>query len=253
MSRASRKQSESDFYHVFARGVGRQVIFDDDDDCEFFLDLLRKRLEEANGRILAWCLMENHFHILFQMNMCELSKYMKLVEVSYARYFNDRHDRVGCLFQGRFGSEPIEDDSQLLSVVRYIHMNPQKSAIASYADYPWSSYREYMDSAKLVDDSVVLNMCQGQNGFVALHKQDTPDEHFMEDSSDFGTPKLQRMSDREAAHHFERQYGKGWRECLVAASKVERNEMLRCAKADGMTVSQLSRLTGLGRGIIQRA
>lgn len=253
MPRMPRKRSESDIYHVFVRGVGRQIIFDDDDDCEFFLALLQKKMEGLDGKVLAWCLMGNHFHILFKMDLSAVSEYMKRVEVAYARYFNDRHDRMGCLFQGRFGSEPIEDDAQLLAAVRYIHMNPQKAAIAPYLDYPWSSYTEYVTGAKLIDASLVLEMCQGEDGFKALHEQDSPPVPFMEESSDYGAPKPHRMSDREAVKYFEQRYGKGWHEGITAACKAERNAILRCAKDDGMTIPQLSRLTGLGRGTIQRA
>lgn len=86
--------SESDLYHVFARGVGRQMIFEDREDSEFFCSLLERFIAECEGAILAWCLMGNHVHLLLKMKMAELSMFMRRLEVAYALYFNARYDRV---------------------------------------------------------------------------------------------------------------------------------------------------------------
>ena len=117
MSRTPRKQSESNVYHIFARGVGRVQLFEDDTDNSYFLDLLERMASHESCAIFAYCLMGNHFHLVVRMPMDDLSEAMRRLEVSYAQYFNEKHGRTGTLFQGRFGSEPIDSDEQLLAAM----------------------------------------------------------------------------------------------------------------------------------------
>ena len=99
MTRKPRKQSPANIYHVTNRGVSRQIIFEDDADRERFLVTLRRFMAEFDGELYAWCLMSNHFHLLFHMNLEDISLLMKKVGVSYAAYFNRKYDRVGTLFE----------------------------------------------------------------------------------------------------------------------------------------------------------
>ena len=103
MPRQARKRSEADIYHVTIRGVARVLVFEDDADRARFLDLLGGMLRLTDGELLAWCLMGNHVHLLFHMELGRLSEGMKRLESSYASYFNKRHSRAGHLFQDRFG------------------------------------------------------------------------------------------------------------------------------------------------------
>lgn len=93
MARTPRRRAESDIYHVVARGVGRQIIFEDDADRRRFLALLKERLADTEGALLAWCLMDNHFHLLLRMPLEELSKTMRSLQTAFALFFNRRHDR----------------------------------------------------------------------------------------------------------------------------------------------------------------
>ena len=144
MPRRSREQCEVHLYHVVQRGIGRQIIFEDDEDRVFFLSLLEKYFGAGEeGCVLAWCLMSNHTHLLINDHLPELSKKMKALGVSYARCFNGRYGRSGHLFQDRFASEAEKDDAQLMQTIRYIHANPEKAGIAPMGKYKWSSYGEY--------------------------------------------------------------------------------------------------------------
>ena len=100
--------------------------------------------EDGNYTMHAYCLMDNHVHFLISEGKDSIAKTMKRINVSYAYYFNKKYRRMGHLFQDRFRSEPIEDDSQLLAVARYIHLNPVAAGIVKKpANYKWSSYRAY--------------------------------------------------------------------------------------------------------------
>lgn len=114
MGRTARSICESGLYHLTARGVGRQLIFEDDDDRENFLGLMVDHLLSNGVRMIAWCLMDNHFHLLVQGEMSIISNSMRVTLSSYALRFNIRHGRCGHLFQDRFASQCVQDEQQLV-------------------------------------------------------------------------------------------------------------------------------------------
>jgi putative transposase len=141
------------FYHVYGRGVARGAIFLDDDDYATFLNILKRYLsrepqKDTNGReyktfygaveLVCFCLMPNHFHLLFyQRDEHLIAHVMQPVIGSYSRYFNNKYDRSGPLLESRYKSSRISNDTYLLHISRYIHLNPDK-----WKQWPWSS-REY--------------------------------------------------------------------------------------------------------------
>ena len=172
--------SEGDAYHIMVRGVGRQIIFEDDCDRQRFCDLLSSSVEQTRGdgievSLLAWCLMQNHVHLLFRADLLSLSPLLRATLSQYARYFNYRHDRVGTLFQGRFKSVPIKDDAQLLTVLRYIHHNPLE--IGRPIQYRWSSYREYLRGRGMADVEFCLDVMGGLEQFRRFHEPDANAAH----------------------------------------------------------------------------
>ena len=128
MPRTARKIGNSGFYHIVARGIGKQIIFEEENDYLLFLGLLKKYLKEEDAVLHAYCLMDNHFHLLLKIDS-GMDRLMKKISTAYVFYFNNKYERVGHLFQDRYRSIPVEDDSSLLSVVRYIHNNPAKAGI----------------------------------------------------------------------------------------------------------------------------
>ena len=139
MPRTARKIGNSGFYHIVARGIGKQIIFEEENDYLLFLGLLKKYLKEENAVLHAYCLMDNHFHLLLKIDS-GMDRLMKKISTAYVFYFNSKYERVGHLFQDRYRSIPVEDDPSLLSVVRYIHNNPAKAGICPANRYRWSSY-----------------------------------------------------------------------------------------------------------------
>jgi REP element-mobilizing transposase RayT len=128
---------------VTARGNEQRDIFRDDIDRERFLLMLSQTVVRFGWRLLAWVLMSNHYHLVVQTPQPNLSRGMHWLNARYAQWFNMRHDRRGHLFQGRFHGALVEKESYLLTVARYVVLNPVRAGlIASPADWRWSSHRQ---------------------------------------------------------------------------------------------------------------
>ena len=121
-----------------------------------------KKNKDRKFDIYAYCLMDNHVHLLINEGDDEIGKIMKRINISYAYYFNKKYGRIGHLFQDRFKSEGIDSDAYLLSVVRYIHNNPVKAGLVkNIEEYKWSSYSIYTKRRSLnssIDRSFVLKI-----------------------------------------------------------------------------------------------
>jgi REP-associated tyrosine transposase len=142
MARPLRLVYPGAFYHVFARGNDRQTVFRDGDDCELFFAVIDHTVDRYGWLCHTYCLMGNHYHLLIETPQANLSLGMRQLNGLYARRFNLRHGRCGHVFQARFRSILVEAESSLLSVSRYIVLNPVRAGICTDpADWPWSSYR----------------------------------------------------------------------------------------------------------------
>ena len=151
MARLPRRRSYSNIYHIMIRGINKQKIFFDNMDYGYFLKVLKKNKEKYGFSLLAFCLMPNHVHIMGLDRENKLSEMMKVVEITYAFYFNKKYDRVGYVFQSRFKSKGINDPEYFESVIKYIHQNPEKAGIETIEKYKWSSYRFYLNYSDFVD------------------------------------------------------------------------------------------------------
>jgi REP element-mobilizing transposase RayT len=227
--------------------VAKQLVFEDDLDRERFLDDLSKTVKEDGGELLAWCLMDNHFHALIHLEMSKLSKTMRSVLSGYASYFNVRHGRTGHLFQDRFKSEAIDTDEYLLTVVRYIHANPVKAGITKDCRYRWSSYGCYLGEMGPCDTSFVLDVFGGVEQFTRFHSVQADDKCL-----DVAHMR-RRLSDEKALACAKEIAGKIELHEIGSLPKSERDAILRSMRAQGLTIKQVQRLTGIGAGIIDHA
>jgi len=142
MSRPIRIEFTNALYHVTARGDRREDIFEDDQDRQMFLSTLAQVVTQFNWICHAWCLMDNHYHLLVQTPDGNLSKGMRQLNGVYTQASNRRHRRVGHLFQGRFKAILVDSDVYLLELTRYVVLNPVRAGMAKKpSDWPWSSYR----------------------------------------------------------------------------------------------------------------
>ena len=148
MSRPLRLEFPDALYHVTARGDRREAIFEDDDDRRAFLLTLAQVVKRFNWLCYAYCLMDNHYHLLIQTPDGNLSKGMRQLNGVFTQISNRRHQRVGHLFQGRFKAILVDSDAYLLELARYIVLNPVRAGMKKKPEnWPWSSYRASMGLA----------------------------------------------------------------------------------------------------------
>jgi putative transposase len=145
MARKVRLYSAGSCYHVMLRGNnGQDIFYSHQDRCKLCY-LLQEISERFNVRVHAFCLMDNHIHLVLQTSENHISKLIQNIAFRYARYINNKEKRVGHLFQGRFKSILVEDGEYLLKLVRYVHLNPVKAGIVEKPEnYHWSSHRAYL-------------------------------------------------------------------------------------------------------------
>lgn len=142
MARPLRLEFPGAVYHLTSRGNARQKIFFSDTDRELFLKTLSQVISRYNWICHAYCLMDNHYHLLIETPKANLSLGMRQVNGIYTQSFNRQHKRVGHLFQGRFKAILVEKQSYLLELCRYIVLNPVRiKCVARLGAWKWSSYR----------------------------------------------------------------------------------------------------------------
>jgi len=131
-------------HHIWTRGIEKRLIFIDDLDRNDLVNRLSHILPESGSTCLSWALLSNHFHLVVRTGTRPISEVMKRVNTGFAVRFNLRHDRVGHLFQNRFGSRPLRSDRDLVGAIRYVERNPLEAGIVDDADelsqYPWSGF-----------------------------------------------------------------------------------------------------------------
>lgn len=264
MPRESRKKSESKTYHVMIRGNERKEIFLDDDDKKKFIDIIKEKNPDKKYSIYAYCLMENHVHLLINEGDETVSQIMKRINISYAYYFNKKYSRVGHLFQDRFKSEAIEDDGYLLSAVRYIHNNPVKAHIVMQAEeYKWSSYGHYVGkyhyTRDIIDEEFVLGMfsCEREKAmelfkeFSCQENQDSFIEHKEEE-------KINKtiQNEQQAKAYIAKQlkiHNVSLEEIKSASNIKIRNEIIsKLKRKSSLSVRQIAEILSVGRNIVQR-
>jgi len=148
MPRLPRIEYPGALYHVTARGVQQAMIFLDDHDRIALLKRLARTLLDGDASLFAYCLMGNHYHFVLQTRAANLSALMQRINGGYSLAFNQRHDRRGHVFEGRFKAIPVNRDAHLLEACRYVDLNPVRARLVeSPAHWSWSSYRAHVGHA----------------------------------------------------------------------------------------------------------
>lgn len=199
MPRKARVQSPTDYYHVMIRGNNRDKIFADKNQKAYFLDCLKEQYDEGLIDIAAYCIMDNHVHLVIKAELENLSKAIKKINIKYAIRYNNHYDRIGHVFQDRFKSEIIDNQTYLLNVIRYVHNNPVKAKIVSeFNDYKWSSYREYIKANRIISDNqknFILECYNNIYQFIKFHKEVDDNEYLdiKEDIEKYRMEKAQKI------------------------------------------------------------
>ena len=148
MSRPLRIEFPGAIYHVTSRGDRREPIFDGDADRHGLLAVIAQAMERFDAEVLCYCLMGNHYHFVLHTRQAKLSRLMRHVNGVYTQDFNRRHGKVGHLFQGRFKAILVDRAAYLLTLCRYVELNPVRARmVAAVGDWPWSSYRAHVGLA----------------------------------------------------------------------------------------------------------
>ncbi|RSD28441.1 REP-associated tyrosine transposase [Mesobacillus subterraneus] len=256
MPRKARMKSRNGIYHVMLRGANRQEIFHDDADNVKFLEVFKKYKEQSGMNVYAWCLMNNHVHLLVKEGDEELAVTMKRIGVSYAAYYNLKYKTTGHLFQDRFRSENVESRSYFLTVVRYIHQNPVKAGMVErVADWRWSSSVEYYGQKRdsLLDQEKVLQMLD-EDPEAASEKFKEFNEQANEDECmDEGT-KRRKLTDDEAREEIRNEIGNIEIAHVKSLPQAQREDALRKVKPiEGLSLRQSARIFGLPVSLIRKA
>ncbi|OGR32821.1 MAG: hypothetical protein A2091_06025 [Desulfuromonadales bacterium GWD2_61_12] len=143
MPRIARTLADECCYHLINRGNGRQQVFHKDGDYQAFIDLLLQWRGDYGMKILAWCLMPNHFHLLVQpAAAAQLHRWMRRLMTTHVRRYHKHYGTSGHLWQGRYKGFLVQNDDHLLTVARYVEGNPVRARlVATAAEWPWSSHR----------------------------------------------------------------------------------------------------------------
>lgn len=145
MPRKPRQWHPGATYHIMARGNHRQPIIHDDSDCAVLVESFRVALERFATMLHSFCIMTNHYHLLVETTDKPIWLPMKRIDQCYAAYFNSKYGLCGHLFQGRYRSCLVRDDTYFIQTSRYIHLNPVKAGmVLRPEDYRWSSYRTFI-------------------------------------------------------------------------------------------------------------
>ncbi len=243
MARIARELSENGYQHVIIRGIGKQILFEDDWDYKYFISLMQRFSEETGVKICAYCLMDNHVHMLIHDNDKNISLFMKKLGVAYAGFFNHKYERTGHLFQDRFKSEIVYDELYFLTVLRYILRNPEKAGVCRTENFRWSSYSLCFSNASFIENDLIRDLFKGIDDFR---------DYVLTDADDDCMEYEERKDDEWALKKIKKILGIENGTILQSYSRIDRDDALRKLKAAGMSIRQIERMTGISKGIIQR-
>jgi REP element-mobilizing transposase RayT len=244
MPRKARVQSETEIYHIMVRGIDRQDIFLDDSDREKFLQILCECKKLSGFQLYAYCLMTNHIHLLIKEGEETVSQLMRRLGTRYVQYFNWKYQRTGHLFQDRFKSEVVADDTYFLTVLRYIHQNPKQAGMVQHpAEYDWSSYHDYTHHDGITDVEFGLSLLKANDfeKFVA----ETNDAKCMDVPE-----RAKRISDDELRDMIAEKFKIRSVQIRELKAKQRAEVLMNIMESEGVSTRQLSRVTGVSNNFI---
>lgn len=236
-------------YHIINRGVDRREVYKDKEDFDYFLELLCSASLVYEVTVHSYVLMSNHYHLLIETSQENLSQYMKHINAYYAMYFNKKHKRSGHLWQGRFKSWYITDESYLYALVAYIEYNPVKAnMVENLGEYKYSSYLAFSGEEKPLDclkESFVFKMYDDISERIQFIKY-AHDERVLEEIKKASSLVVCSLNKRvldvqELEEHL-----------LKAKDLKERNKIIYEANKAGFSQHQLAKIVGISQTQIGR-
>ena len=253
MPREARQRREQGMHHVVVQGRRLEAVFALEEDKELYLETLLRYKEKTGMQLYAYCILENHAHMVLQeANGEDVSNFMRRVGVSYVYWYRKQHPQWPAgreLFRGRYMSEPIESQQQLLETVRYIHQEPVRlGLVKEAAAYLWSSDRLYRERGSFIDSRRLLDSLHFSGGYLAYMEAETNKDSFLEE-----VPLKYGRSDDESKQLIGQELAIMQVADLAELEEEElRNFLRRMRKEEEISIQQLARVTGIHRGKIQR-
>lgn len=245
MSREARRLSKSGFYHVVFRGINHQNIFEEEQDFEYMLEIIKKLKQEMQFEIHAYCLMANHVHILLkEAHLGDISTIIKRLLTKYVMKFNKKYQRSGALIGSRYKSKVVEIDEYFIPLIVYIHQNPLKAGIVRRLEsYKYSSFNEYRGKQEFVDIKLSLEIL-GMKEWIKAHEKMVENEFEVEGRKKLNEQEIRQIIIKNTNNIEPHKIG--------SFEIIERNKILRKLKKLGLSIREIERVTGISRGIIAR-
>ena len=252
LPRQFRTLSSSKIYHIIFKGIDDTNIFYTSEDKSTFLEKIKLSKKEFPFKIYAYCLMNNHVHLIIESESNMLSKSMKSLLIRYVYYFNKTYQRKGPLFQNRFYSKNVENQDYFLSVCRYVHRNPEKAGIAKTFEYDWSSYKEYLNKEKIIDKHVLLYYLDNNLDNFISYTNKPENKTELLNLADFEL--IPHLSDEAVINIIQEKYNlTSLTEIISFFKQVENKYTLKDFKnINGITKNQLSRIIRVDRKTITK-
>ena len=247
MTRTERKISSTGIYHILARGIGRQRIFEQAEDYEQFMDFLYATKKKSGFTLYAYTLMSNHIHLLLKEGSEPVSQVFKRLGTRYAQWFNRKYERSGHLFQNRFSSEPIEDDNYFLTALIYIYQNPIKAGVCNIAaDYEWGSRRLLGLNEGIIDGTALTEIVS-----ISTIKQR---ERELIDEAMLDGPKIGRRSayaDKTVLEIIRMICGVQSGAEFLRIPREEQKLVEAKLREEHVPIRQIARVTGVSKGVVE--
>ena len=249
MPRSARRASITGTYHVILRGINQQIIFEEERDYQKCIHILKQCQEKNHFLLHAYCLMDNHIHLLLTLGDNDLGIIFRSFGAQFVYWYNAKYQRSGHLFQDRFHSEAVENERYFLTAIRYIHQNPvQVGLVNNPNDYKWSSSAKYFSNRKtFVEKQQAIKFAGGLDNLQKFLLQ--PSEEKCLDvnegnrrlTDDDGILLRNELTGCTSPGEFQR------------LEKEVRNSYLKELHTSGLSVRQLVRLCGISKSTIERA
>lgn len=254
MSRKNRTPSSSGIYHVMLRSVNQQIIFEEDADYQKFLFILSDCKEKHDIDIYAYCLMNNHIHLLVRADLEELAIFFRRFGSRFVHWYNAKYQRYGHLFQDRFHSKPVEDERYYLATLIYIHNNPVKAGICRVpSEYRWSSNNAFYGAKDpLINLDFSIQIATSIKELQRLFA--TSEDHFdLNDDADYEYAEAKSyVTDEDAIEMFKSLTGYSSTFDITSIPKATRDEIVRTLKDNNLSTKQISRLLGISIRTVNR-
>jgi len=247
MPRKKRLESNTGMYHILARGISQQRIFEQAEDYEQFLDFLFETKKKSGFTLYAYTLMSNHVHLLLKEGPEPVSQIFKRLGTRYAQWFNVKYERSGHLFQNRFNSEPVENDNYFLTALIYIYQNPVKAGLCEInADYQWSSRRLLGSGEGIINETALTEIVS-----IAAIKQKEREsmEEIMLDAPKIG--RRSAYSDKTVIEIIRLICGVQSGPEFLRMSREEQKSVVAKLREEQIPIRQIARVTGVSKGVVE--